>query len=115
MALSLREARCKFSRAISELVLYAYEIGFEAAFDEVMERLTERDPSSDHMKNSLHHVGLAADVLLYKDGQYLGLTEQYVQLGEWWEAKGKAENLPLAWGGRFSDGNHFSLAWGDRR
>jgi hypothetical protein len=113
--MTLREARCAFTRALADLVSWAFTQGYEAAFDEVTERVTEKDPTSDHMKGSLHHSGLAGDILLYKDGRYLSETAEYLPLGEYWEALGKRLNLPLAWGGRFNDGNHFSMAWGGRK
>lgn len=68
---------------------------------------------SVHMKGSLHESGLATDILLYRDGNYLMDTDDYRELGERWEALGTERGLDLAWGGRFSkpDGNHFSLRW----
>jgi len=56
-------------------------------------------------RNSLHKLRLAIDLNLFKDGQYLKLTEEYKLAGEFWESIGGS------WGGRFStpDGNHFSL------
>lgn len=83
------------------------------AFDEVTDHVTTKDPTTDHMKGSLHEIGLAADVLLYRNGIYLTRTEDYQVLGEQWEQLGHALGLDLAWGGRFAkpDGNHFSLRW----
>ena len=114
--MTLREARCKFSSALASLILQAEALGYEIALDEGMERLTAKDPTSDHMPGSLHHSGLAQDVLLYLNGEYLTRTEDYTALGEFWEGLGKTLNLPLAWGGRFThkDGNHFSLTWGGK-
>lgn len=111
--MTLREARCRYSHALALLVVYAYEIGLEVAFDEVIDRVTEKDPTTDHMKGSLHEVGLAADLLLYKDNRYCTDTSDYTVLGEHWEQMGKALDLELMWGGRFTkrDGNHFSLKW----
>jgi len=109
--MTLREARCQFTECLAKLILYARSLGYEVAFDEVTERLTEKDKTSDHMPGSLHHLGLAADLLLYLAGKYLTQTIDYQFLGEWWENLGKQLGLPLAWGGRFKDGNHFSLAW----
>jgi hypothetical protein len=111
--MTLREARCTFSRALAELVLRAGDLGFEIAFDEVTDRVTEKDPTTDHMKGSLHEIGLAADLLLYKDGKYLVDTADYTSLGVLWEEMGKQRNLAFTWGGRFTkkDGNHFSLTW----
>lgn len=113
--MTLRVARCRFTSALARLLLYAESQGYEVALDEVTERLTAKDPTSDHRPGSLHHSGLAADILLYKDGVYLTDTNAYRFLGEWWEQHGKEQNLPLAWGGHFQDGNHFSLAWGGRK
>lgn len=116
-ALTLREARCSFTLALSKLVLYAQTIGYQVAFDEVTEHLTTRDPTSDHTPGSLHHLGLAGDLILYKDGLYLSASEDYEPLGLWWVQYGIDHELPLAWGGNFTkpDGNHFSLAWKGRQ
>ena len=109
--MTLREARCAYSVCVAELVLYAVSQGYEIALDEGTERLTEKDPTSDHRKGSLHHLGLAQDVLLYRAGRYLTQTHEYEALGLFWEELGTKRSLPLAWGGRFNDGNHFSLSW----
>lgn len=53
--------------------------------------------------NSVHGLRLAADLLLFKNGKYLTDTEDYREAGEFWEGLGGC------WGGRFNDGNHFSL------
>lgn len=115
--MTYREARCAFSYALAELVMYAKTLpDHEVALDEVTERITSADPTSDHMKDSLHHLGLAGDILLYVKGVYQRDTEVYRQLGEWWIAYGIKHGLPLRWGGNFRkpDGNHFSLQWGGR-
>jgi hypothetical protein len=109
--MTLRQARCAYSRALATLVLRAGDYGLEVAFDEVTERLTTKDQTSDHMKGSLHHIGLAADLLFYKDGVYLTATDDYKLMGELWEQIGKDMGLDLVWGGRFKDGNHFSMRW----
>jgi D-alanyl-D-alanine carboxypeptidase-like protein len=114
--LTLREARVAFTLAFAELTLQACKLGLEAAFDEVTERITAKDPTSDHMPTSVHHIGLAGDLILYRNGVYLTATEQYKPLGELWERMGVERGLPLVWGGRFTsqDGNHFSLGWQGR-
>ena len=111
--LTLRTARCQFTRAIAELVLYAESLGYEIALAEGMDRPTQKDPTSDHMQGSLHHVGLAQDVDLYLKGVYLTQSEDHEPLGTWWEEYGVAHGLPLVWGGNFlhPDGNHYSLRW----
>ncbi len=52
---------------------------------------------------SAHKQRLAIDLNLFKDGVFLQTTEAHKELGEWWESQGGA------WGGRFNDGNHYSL------
>ncbi len=109
--MTLREARCKFTIALADLIHTANIHGYEIALAEGMDRLTEKDPTHDHMKGSLHELGLAQDIDLYKDGLYLRFTEDHQFLGEWWEEYGKIHELPLRWGGRFRDGNHYSMEW----
>ncbi len=112
---TLREARCAFTKAIAHLIIFANERGYECALDEGLDRVTEKDPTTDHMKNSLHELGLAQDIVLYLGGQYLTDTADYAILGVEWERYGMTVGLPLMWGGRFHDGNHFSYAWGGRK
>lgn len=109
--MTLREARCAFSYRLALLILHAKDLGYEVAFDEVTERITEKDPTSDHMKNSVHHQGLAADLLLYWRGTYLTQSEDYKELGLYWERMGMKLGLPFRWGGNWGDGNHFSFEW----
>jgi len=112
----LREARCRFTYCLMLLLKHMFDMGYEVALDEVTERLTEKDPTSDHMPQSLHHIGLAADINLYdRQGRWLKHTEDHRSFGEWWEQLGRDLKLPLAWGGHFGDGNHYSLSWGGRK
>lgn len=121
--MKLGPARCAFTICIALLILYAVEQGYDIALDEGMERLTAKDPTSDHMPGSLHHLGLAQDILLYKDGIYLTDSADYLFLGSFWKELGVKKGLDLAWGGDFKksdgtpkpDGNHFSFAWEGRK
>lgn len=115
-SLTLRTARCAFTVAIAELILYAKSQGYEIALAEGMDRRTEKDPTSDHMNGSLHDIGLAQDLDLYLNGVYLTNSEDHVVLGTWWEDYGVAHGLPLVWGGNFkkADGTHYSLRWRGR-
>lgn len=110
--MTLREARVAFTTCVAKLILFVDTIdGLECALDEGLDRRTAKDPTSDHMKNSLHDIGLAQDVVLYRDGQWVSDTGGYQQLGTYWETL-----HPLArWGGRFKDGNHFSFEWEGRK
>jgi hypothetical protein len=60
-------------------------------------------------KKSLHKLCLATDIELHNnDGKYLTKTEDHEQFGIWWE-----KQHPLCrWGGRFDDGNHYSITHG---
>lgn len=113
--MTYREARCKFTEALAALVVFARSKGYEVAFAEGMDRVTAKDQTTDHMKKSLHEIGLAQDIDLYLNGTYLINTLDHEILGEWWEQHGRERGIPLAWGGRFKDGNHYSLAWGGRK
>ena len=62
-----------------------------------------------HSRNSCHYIRLAIDLNLFKDGRYLTTTEDHRLFGEFWEGLGGA------WGGRFNDGNHYSLEYNGRR
>jgi hypothetical protein len=113
--MTYRQARCKFTEALGCLVIKAKTLGYEVAFAEGMDRVTEKDPTTDHMKGSLHELGLAQDIDLYLNGEYLRDTIDHQILGEYWEQLGKEWGVPLTWGGRFNDGNHYSLAWNGRK
>ena len=113
--MTLGQARRLFSKSLVTLLLHVPTLGLDFAFDEVTDHITAKDPTTDHMPGSLHEIGLAADILLYRDGVYLTNPDEYKLLGELWEAMGKTLKLPLAWGGRFNDANHFSFEWQGRK
>ena len=102
----IKEKRILFTKLFAEHILWLFSIGYQPAYDEVTERITQKDPTSDHMKKSLHHLGLAGDLILYdSEGFYLTKTEDHEVSGQVWEKR-----HPLCrWGGRFGDGNHYSL------
>jgi hypothetical protein len=80
---------------IALLIQYADTMGYELTFS---------PEHTNHIKDSLHYKALAKDINLFKDGVYLTRTEDHKPLGEFWESIGGT------WGGRFNDGNHYSLA-----
>jgi len=100
--LTLRQKQSVFIRKVSLLIGFAYEKGYELSFGDARAR-------SGHKNNSLHYVSLAVDLNLFKDGRYLKETEDHKELGEFWESIGGS------WGGRFNDGNHYSLEHDGRR
>lgn len=102
MEMALREKQSEFVRMVGMLIDWLTENGYEATFGDAYAK-------SGHMPNSLHYSRLAIDLNLFKDGKYLPNTDDHRPLGEYWESIGGS------WGGRFKDGNHYSLAHGGRR
>jgi hypothetical protein len=66
------------------------------------------------IKNSLHCDRLAIDLNFFKDGKYLTKTEEYQEMGLYWESLSHGE-IECCWGGKFGDGNHFSVADAGRK
>ena len=54
---------------------------------------------------SLHRDKLAIDLNLFNGLSYLPSTEDHKPFGEWWEQQHEL----CRWGGRFNDGNHYSM------
>lgn len=105
--MKLSEKQMKFSRMLAELILWVnQQPGYGVVIGEVF-RSTEQAAlnakSGSGISNSLHTKCLAADLNLFKDGVYLKKTEDHLFIGEHWEKMGGT------WGGRFGDGNHYSL------
>ena len=107
MSETLGSKQRRFTLMISKLIQHAYESGYELTFGDAY-----RDPRLHGQvgekkgygaTNSVHKDRLAVDFNLFKDGKYLAATEDHKQLGEFWESIGGS------WGGRFEDGNHYSL------
>lgn len=100
-----------FSVLSAKLILKAVELGYEVTFGEAWrppETAKDYARQGKGISNSNHCQRLAIDLNLFKDGQYLSRTEAYTELGEIWEGWTSPE-YKCAWGGRFRDGNHFSL------
>ena len=57
------------------------------------------------IRDSLHRIRLAIDLNLFLDGVYLTSTDDHRPFGEYWEDLHEL----CRWGGRFGDGNHYSL------
>lgn len=108
--MKLSEKRILFSLLISELIVWAHTQGITVAFDEV-----KRSPEvakiyaeqGKGISNSLHTLGLAADLIRYEGTAYLSSSHDYKVLGDKW----KSMHSLARWGGDFrrADGGHFSL------
>jgi len=98
----LGDRRRLFTRCVHQLLGRMLEAGYEPMLGK---------DGLKHMPNSLHYDGLAVDIDLTKGGQYLSRTEDHRQFGEYWEGL----NPLCCWGGRFGDGNHYSVTMGGRK
>jgi len=102
---SLGEKQRSFLPMVAKLIEYAYAAGYELSLG-----AGYRDPKwGVGHPQSLHGRRLAIDLHLFKDGVYQRKTEVHEPLGEYWESLGGT------WGGRWGDGNHYSLAHGRMR
>ncbi len=99
---TLGQKQRRFTLMTSFLIQKAYSLGYGLSFGDAY-----RSPKVPYgLKNSLHRKRLAIDLNLFKDGDYLRKTSDHTELGQWWESIGGT------WGGRFNDGNHYSLQHG---
>lgn len=104
---TLRQQQTRFAKMVPRLIDKAFSMGYEVTLGDAY-----RDPrvhgdmgvrkSYSHPR-SAHKIRLAIDINLFRDGEYLEGSEAHMQLGEFWESIGGT------WGGRFGDGNHYSL------
>lgn len=115
MTETLRQKQSRFARAVANLIIAAEKKGYEVTLGDAYrnpEYAEEVKKKSGGLgAKSLHCQRLAIDLMLFRDGKYLRTTDDYKELGLWWESQG----AEYSWGGRFSDGNHFSFAHGSRR
>lgn len=104
--MTLLQKQRKFVQMVGKLIEWAYANGYELTFGEALrtqEQATSNAATGKGISNSLHLIRLAVDFNLFIGGTYKTDTPSYQPLGEYWESIGGA------WGGRFNDGNHFSL------
>lgn len=94
--MTLGQKQRKFTKMVALLILYAYELGYELSFGDAYAK-------TGHIEGSFHYKRLAVDLNLFKNGRYLTSTKSHEPLGLFWESLGGS------WGGRFQDGNHYSL------
>lgn len=105
--MTLGEKQRKLPLMLVKLIEHAYKLGYEVTLGDAY-----RDPrmhggigvkAGYGHPRSAHKQRLAIDLNLFKDGKYLTSSEDHLPLGEFWESIGGS------WGGRFKDGNHYSL------
>ncbi|ATM78968.1 hypothetical protein CRN79_25420 [Serratia fonticola] len=107
--MTLSEKQQQFTVMVAKLIIWAAEHNYKLTFGEAYrtpEQAKLNAKTGAGISNSLHCQRLAVDFNLFINGEYKTRTENYRQLGEFWESIGGS------WGGRFKsnpDGNHFSL------
>lgn len=109
---SLGQKQRAFTRAIADLILWAYANGYELTFGEAFrtpEQCELNVKNNKGIQNSLHKDRLAVDFNLFKGGVFLTSNKDHEPLGLYWESIGGT------WGGRFGDGNHYSFAHEGRK
>lgn len=111
--MTLREQQSLFMRLLPRLIDFAYDNGYELTGGQLLRTQSEANAnaaSGAGIKNSLHRLGLAIDLNLFKDGKFLTTSDNHRPLGEYW----KSLHPLCRWGGDFKpkpDGNHYSLEW----
>ena len=109
----LLKAQHRFARMLPGLIRKALDLGFEISCGDLY-----RDPrvfgkvgesKGYGAANSCHKLRLAIDLNLFRNGQWVTSTEAHRPLGEWWESQGGT------WGGRFEDGNHYSISFAGKK
>lgn len=107
--MSLGNEQRRFTQMIGQLIAFAYENGYELTFGDAYRDARVHgefgEKRSYSAASSLHKYRLAVDFNLFRGGEFLTSTEAHRPLGEFWESIGGT------WGGRFNDGNHYSLEW----
>ena len=115
--MTLREKQSLFVLLVAKLIDHAYAVGYDLTFGEAYrspEEAARLAKLGKGIKASLHTSRLAIDFNLFLDKRYLKKTEDYAELGLFWESQ-SGLNYECVWGGRFNDGNHFSIAYGGRK
>lgn len=104
--MSVIEKQAKFAGMVARLIMQAEAMGYAVTLGEAWRSDAEAarlKAEGRGVRRSLHCERLAIDINLFRGGVWLQSSEQHKALGEWWESIGGA------WGGRFGDGNHYSL------
>lgn len=111
--LTLGQKQELFMELLPRLIDFAHQQGFKLRGGELERSQAQAAANAATGKgiaNSLHTQRLAIDLHLFRNGRYLTRTEDHKLLGDFWESL-----HPLCrWGGRFNDGNHYSITHGGR-
>ncbi len=102
-----------FARLLPKLINKAHSLGLEIRLGDLFRDQRVHGPMGTKVgyghKNSCHKLKLAIDLNLFKEGKLVTSTKGHQELGIWWEK----QHPDCRWGGRFKDGNHYSMTmWG---
>ena len=114
MTETLLQKQDRFAGLVARLILHAREMGYQVSLGEALrtpEQAALNARRGTGTLTSLHISQLAIDLNLFRNGKYLKKSEDHLPLGEWWEAQAP----DCRWGGRFGDGNHYSLEYQGRK
>ena len=107
--MTLGEKQRLFMQLVARLIVHAANIGYEVTGGDLYRDPRVHGKPGEKLgyghRDSCHKYRLAIDLNLFKDGVYLDKTSDHKELGEWWE---KQHEL-CRWGGRWDDGNHYSM------
>jgi hypothetical protein len=111
--MSINKAQYIFSRNLAKLVDYIFEVGYNCTIREVYRTKEQAEIYAKEGKgivNSLHSLGLAADIYISKfldKPPELSDIELYRKFGDYW----KKLNPLNRWGGDFTrvDAVHFEM------
>jgi len=107
--MKLGDKQRMFTRMLANLFEFAHVRGYEFTLGDAY-----RDPrlhgevgikKGYGHRNSCHKMRLAIDLNLFKEGVFLTETKDHEPLGIYWESL----HPDCTWGGRFNDGNHYSI------
>lgn len=99
------------------LIQFALSKGYELTWGQTIRTQAEANANAaagSGISKSLHTIGLAIDLNLFKDGKFLTASDDHRPLGDYW----KTLNPLCCWGGDFRpkpDGNHYSITFEDRK
>lgn len=109
--MTLGQKQKQFPLLLCKLIDFIYASGYEVTFGELwrpVETAALYAKQGKGSANSLHCIRLAADLNVFLEGRFLTDGKLYEFAGVYWESLSR-DGLVCAWGGRFGDGNHFSI------
>ncbi|MGV1035358.1 MAG: M15 family metallopeptidase [Microbacteriaceae bacterium] len=109
---TLRAKQDRFAGMVAELIRHCHAFGYVVTFGEAWrsdEEAARLARAGRGISRSLHCDRLAIDLNLFFGDVWLKSTGDHKPIGEFWESIGGT------WGGRFGDGNHYSLTHEGRK